>query len=105
MNAAWHRQHVMPRRATLAQRLAWHRAHQAACACRPVPIKLRAHLESQAPKEPKRRAAADQPSPAPPNPKFAKLVAARMKEWLASAPHNVRWLALAKEAYAHARAG
>jgi hypothetical protein len=32
----------MPPRATLAQRLAWHRAHAKHCACRPIPAKLRA---------------------------------------------------------------
>jgi hypothetical protein len=168
MNAAWHRQHVMPTRATLEQRLAWHQAHQVACACRPMPAKLRAQLESQVAKQPKRRAAADPSGLAPPNAKFAKVVATlskqpgvsfggkgfgssalklegrifamltangqfvaklskarvdelvargqgqhferghgrRMKEWLlAAAPGDVRWLALAKEAYAHAKAG
>jgi hypothetical protein len=80
MNVAWHRQHGMPRRATLEQRIAWHRAHQAACACRPIPAKLLAQLEGPAPKEPKRRAAAEPSSPAQPNPKFARLVATLSKE-------------------------
>lgn len=40
LNAAWHRLHAMPKNATLAQRVAWHRAHQEHCACRPIPAKL-----------------------------------------------------------------
>jgi hypothetical protein len=40
MNGPWHERHPMPKRATLAQRVAWHRAHQAHCACRPIPERL-----------------------------------------------------------------
>ena len=43
-NAAWHRRHPMPKRPTVAQRIAWHRDHQEHCACRPVPPELRAQL-------------------------------------------------------------
>jgi hypothetical protein len=35
----------MPPRATLEQRVAWHREHQLACACRPIPAKLRALMD------------------------------------------------------------
>jgi hypothetical protein len=42
MNVKWHEQHVMPERATLEQRIAWHGEHQLACACRPIPAKLQA---------------------------------------------------------------
>jgi hypothetical protein len=45
MNVKWHEQHVMPARATLEQRIAWHREHQLACACRPIPAKLRGMIE------------------------------------------------------------
>lgn len=45
MNVKWHEQHVMPQRATLEQRIAWHREHQLACACRPIPGKLRAFMQ------------------------------------------------------------
>jgi len=34
INAEWHRANRMPPRATLDQRVAWHLAHRAACACR-----------------------------------------------------------------------
>lgn len=42
LNADWHRQHPMPKRPTTAERLAWHIAHAAHCACRPMPESLRA---------------------------------------------------------------
>jgi hypothetical protein len=42
MNAAWHRAHRMPTRATADQRLAWHLAHEQECACRPMPAPLHA---------------------------------------------------------------
>ncbi len=44
MNAKWHQQHVLPKHATLDERIAWHREHQKRCACRPVPAKLREQL-------------------------------------------------------------
>jgi hypothetical protein len=44
INAAWHKQHVMPTDATVEQRVAWHRAHQNNCACRPIPAKLLAQM-------------------------------------------------------------
>jgi len=40
MNVKWHEQHVMPKRASLEQRIEWHREHQAECACRPIPARL-----------------------------------------------------------------
>jgi hypothetical protein len=42
LNAAWHKAHRMPQRATTEQRLAWHLAHQKNCGCRPMPAKLQA---------------------------------------------------------------
>jgi hypothetical protein len=42
MNAAWHRAHRMPTRATADQRLDWHLAHAHHCACRPMPAPLEA---------------------------------------------------------------
>lgn len=36
----------MPPRATLAQRLAWHQAHELHCACRPMPDQLRAMIDA-----------------------------------------------------------
>ncbi len=40
MNAEWHKKHVLPRGASLEERIAWHREHQKRCACRPIPPKL-----------------------------------------------------------------
>jgi uncharacterized protein YdhG (YjbR/CyaY superfamily) len=40
MNATWHKQHVLPKGASLEQRIAWHREHEKRCACRPIPPTL-----------------------------------------------------------------
>jgi DNA-3-methyladenine glycosylase I len=40
LNAKWHAAHVMPRGASDRARLAWHRAHQKNCGCRPIPASL-----------------------------------------------------------------
>jgi len=37
VNDTWHREHPMPTRASLAQRVAWHQAHATHCGCRPIP--------------------------------------------------------------------
>lgn len=46
INAVWHERHVMPRNATVEQRIAWHREHQKHCACRPIPAKLLAEIDA-----------------------------------------------------------
>jgi hypothetical protein len=40
MNKPWHDQNKMPAKATLEQRIQWHREHQIHCACREVPKSL-----------------------------------------------------------------
>jgi hypothetical protein len=50
MNAEWHAQHVMPKNAKLPERIAWHRAHQKQCACRPIPAKVAAAMKQGATK-------------------------------------------------------
>jgi hypothetical protein len=40
MNRAWHSRNKMPSKATLRQRIDWHRKHQKYCACRKVPENL-----------------------------------------------------------------
>jgi hypothetical protein len=40
VNAAWHGRHRMPKNPSLDQRIAWHTAHQAHCACRAIPSAL-----------------------------------------------------------------
>ncbi|HWA75890.1 MAG TPA: hypothetical protein VG937_26315 [Polyangiaceae bacterium] len=71
MNAEWHAQHVLPKNAKLPARIAWHRAHQKHCACRPIPAKVAAAIQERARKSP------DSPSlPAP----FARIVSAFRRE-------------------------
>jgi len=40
INKTWHKQNRMPTNATLPQRIAWHKAHAAACQCRPMPASI-----------------------------------------------------------------
>ncbi len=47
LNADWHHQHVMPRNATAAERLAWHTAHATHCGCRPFTSEMRTKLEAE----------------------------------------------------------
>lgn len=46
-NKDWHAQHRMPEHATAEQRLAWHRAHAAACGCRPPPPDIQRQIEAR----------------------------------------------------------
>jgi hypothetical protein len=45
MNAAWHKAHPMPPKATLDQRIEWHLGHAEECACREIPEKLFAEMK------------------------------------------------------------
>jgi len=45
----------MPANASLAQRIAWHRAHARACGCRPMPVKIAAATENGSAPETTRR--------------------------------------------------
>jgi hypothetical protein len=47
INAAWHARHPMPRNPTVEKRIAWHLAHQNACACRPIPSSLQEHMRAR----------------------------------------------------------
>ncbi len=40
MNKLWHEQNKMPPKATLDQRIRWHKEHQKHCACRQAPKSL-----------------------------------------------------------------
>jgi hypothetical protein len=44
VNKVWHDKHKMPRNATLAERVRWHRAHQKHCGCRGAPKSLQPYL-------------------------------------------------------------
>jgi len=48
INAAWHRRHRMPARATLEQRVGWHLEPQRHCACRPIPEGLQQAITAMA---------------------------------------------------------
>jgi hypothetical protein len=45
MNKLWHAQNKMPPKATLEQRIQWHREHQLHCACREAPKSLLPHIK------------------------------------------------------------
>ncbi len=45
LNAAWHRDHPMPKNPTLEDRVRWHEEHAAACGCRPIPAGIRKEME------------------------------------------------------------
>lgn len=47
MNTPWHEQHPMPPKATLEQRIQWHREHQLQCACREVPKSLLPYIKTK----------------------------------------------------------
>jgi len=47
MNKEWHVKHPMPPKATLQQRIEWHREHMKQCACREVPKSLLPYLRDK----------------------------------------------------------
>jgi len=60
INAAWHEQHRMPARASLDERVEWHLAHAAACACRAIPRSVALELKARGlapgrPRKPRKR--------------------------------------------------
>jgi hypothetical protein len=48
VNKAWHDANVMPKKATLEQRIEWHLEHQKQCGCRPVPDSVKRAIEIRA---------------------------------------------------------
>jgi hypothetical protein len=46
-NAQWHKRHRMPTRASLEERIEWHVAHAAACACRVMPVTILRALKAR----------------------------------------------------------
>jgi hypothetical protein len=54
LNAAWHKAHRMPPKATLDERVSWHLAHLEACGCRPdLPATIVAELKRRGIKPPR----------------------------------------------------
>jgi hypothetical protein len=47
MNKLWHSQNPMPPKATLDQRIQWHREHLKQCACREVPKSLVPYIKTK----------------------------------------------------------
>jgi hypothetical protein len=45
MNKQWHAENTMPPKATLEQRIQWHKEHQIHCACREVPKNLQPSIK------------------------------------------------------------
>lgn len=41
LNKEWHQAHVMPKNASLDQRIEWHLQHRQHCSCRDIPEKLK----------------------------------------------------------------
>jgi hypothetical protein len=59
LDAAWHRAHPMPEKATFEQRVAWHWEHVRACGCRKPPADIAAVLAAE-PDAPSKRSPADE---------------------------------------------
>ncbi|MBK7971037.1 MAG: hypothetical protein IPN13_00355 [Bacteroidetes bacterium] len=47
LNKEWHLSHVMPKNATIEQRIEWHLAHKANCSCRGIPEKLKEEMKKR----------------------------------------------------------
>jgi hypothetical protein len=45
LNKAWHKQHTMPKNATLDERIAWHIEHAKHCSCREMPDKIKEEIK------------------------------------------------------------
>lgn len=52
MNREWHERHPMPSRASLAQRVEWHREHAIVCGCRRPPEAIADIIAGHAPAPP-----------------------------------------------------
>jgi hypothetical protein len=52
VNVAWHEKHPMPKNPSLDQRVKWHLAHAAACACREIPKTVLRELQIRGTKPP-----------------------------------------------------
>lgn len=55
MNRLWHEKNRMPPNPTPEQRIEWHKAHAANCACRPIPEGVVALMSARSAARPKRR--------------------------------------------------
>lgn len=54
LNKEWHLKHVMPKNASLEQKIDWHLEHSVNCKCRPIPEKLLEEIKKRNIKPPKK---------------------------------------------------
>jgi len=47
LNAPWHKEHRMPKNATMEERIGWHLEHKKSCGCRDIPIKLKEEINKR----------------------------------------------------------
>jgi len=47
LNRDWHEKNVMPRNASLEQRIDWHLEHSKNCGCRPIPKTVQIELKKR----------------------------------------------------------
>ncbi len=47
INRQWHEKHLMPKNATIDQRIAWHIEHAKECACREIQEKLKLEMRKR----------------------------------------------------------
>jgi len=47
VNEEWHSQNVMPKNATMDQRIKWHLEHAENCGCRAIPPQVAAEIEKR----------------------------------------------------------
>ena len=55
INPDWHEKHPMPKNPSLDERVTWHLAHAAACACRAIPKTVLRELKIRGLKPPEQR--------------------------------------------------
>jgi hypothetical protein len=47
INREWHLANLMPKNATIEQRIQWHLEHAKHCGCRDIPVKLKAEMKKR----------------------------------------------------------
>jgi hypothetical protein len=53
LNKEWHLAHLMPKNATMEQRIVWHSEHVKHCGCRPIPEGVKKVMRERNPKKAK----------------------------------------------------
>jgi hypothetical protein len=47
LNKEWHLANLMPKKATIEERIGWHLEHSKHCMCRPIPEKLKVEIKKR----------------------------------------------------------